>query len=252
MNAATGQNLEDEPDTCPEDDISSDNTPRSAPSSRARTPTDPYYSKRVSDADETHPFLCHLRTLLVVRRRVTHRRVTTKRKKKISAAASRNSPAALAGKSPFAQASEPLVVDPPAPAAAEITAALTSPSVAAALLGSGPKAVGFPKLLSPLNPATQEVAAETSARDSWGLGGPADRRATASLKVSTPAVANTSVAATTPPVEEAPLTPADETVKEAGGTVSASNLTSAVTVPNPVAGASAFFPFPVLAGRATS
>jgi hypothetical protein len=59
------------------------------------------------------------------------------------------------------------------------------------------------------------VAAETSARDSWGLGG----GATASLKVSTPAVANTSVGATTPPVEEAPLTPADETVKEAGGMV---------------------------------
>jgi hypothetical protein len=125
------------------------------------------------------------------RRRVTHRRVTTKRKKKISAAASRNSPAALAGKSPFAQASEPLVVDPPAPAAAEITAALTSPSVAAALLGSGPKAVGFPKLLSPLNPATQEVAAETSARDSWGLGGPADV-STSSSRYPTPPTSRSS------------------------------------------------------------
>jgi chemotaxis protein histidine kinase CheA len=134
---------------------------------------------------------------------------TTKgKKKKSSAAASRNSPATLASKSPFAQASEPLVVDPPAPAAADIAASLAS-----ALLGSGPKAAGSPRLLSPLNPAAQEVAAETYAQDSWGLGG----GTTASPRVSTPAVATTPVAATTPAVEEAPLTPGDETVKEAGG-----------------------------------
>ncbi|KIJ98141.1 hypothetical protein K443DRAFT_220891 [Laccaria amethystina LaAM-08-1] len=134
---------------------------------------------------------------------------TTKgKKKKSSAAASRNSPATLASKSPFAQASEPLVADPPAPAAADIAASLAS-----ALLGSGPKATGSPRLLSPLNPAAQEVAAETYAQDSWGLAG----GTTASPRVSTPAVATTPVAATTPAVEEAPLTPGDETVKEAGG-----------------------------------
>ncbi|EDR09826.1 uncharacterized protein LACBIDRAFT_325660 [Laccaria bicolor S238N-H82] len=135
--------------------------------------------------------------------------ITTKgKKKKSSAAASRNSPATLASKSPFAQASEPLVVDPPAPA--DIAAALNSPSLASALLGSGPRAAGSPMLLSPLNPAAQEVAAESFAQDNWG--------ATASPKVSTPAVPTTPVAAaTTPAVEEAPLTPADETVKEVGG-----------------------------------